>query len=513
MARKHVIPSIFLLFTLAADYNALGTDVSGTVINQTWTSNNSPYNVIGDVLVAGLTINPGVTVLFATNYEFQVAGVLKANGTPAAPIIFTGTNGGWQGIYFNYSSPGSRLANCVISNAINSGVRIFNSNPLLDNCVIYANASPGNGGGISIMNINAPADVKLMNCLVIGNTSVGNGGGIYAALGTDGSLDIEGSLISNNIANPSVLADANRGGGGVNVSGDAILRNCVIRNNLCQVGTGFSNDHAAQGGGFYSDTGTETLLNCLILNNTASSVGGGHTFAYGGGISMGSGTLLATNSVIGGNVASAAASFWGSTYNGGGVSISSGATGALVNCTIAYNNPEGLYSENAAVPVMNTILYFNANNGTQIVGATNVTYCDVQNGFTGVRNISGNPIFLSTSDLIIVPGSPCVNAGNTNTIYKNVGFPPSIGQKFNDIGAHGGLGAVASLSITIWPPAEIFFYGGVPGYSYAIQASTNLVDWQTVEAVQISHLGDVAKFLEPGTNTLPYRFYRLNMAP
>ena len=69
--------------------------------NQTWTSNNSPYIVVGDINVAGLTILPGVTVQFASNYAFEVDGTLQALGAVGLPIVFTGTNGGWQGLYFN----------------------------------------------------------------------------------------------------------------------------------------------------------------------------------------------------------------------------------------------------------------------------------------------------------------------------------------------------------------------------------------------------------------------------
>ena len=105
------------------------TDVSGTIVNQTWTSNNSPYRVVGNILVAGLTINPGVTVLFTNNYAFEVAGRLKANGTATAPIVFMGTNGGWQGIYLNNAQAGSQLSYCSISGAVNSAIRLVATRP------------------------------------------------------------------------------------------------------------------------------------------------------------------------------------------------------------------------------------------------------------------------------------------------------------------------------------------------------------------------------------------------
>jgi hypothetical protein len=509
---KQLLRAMSFLFTLIVSHNVMATNVSGTIVNQTWTSNNSPYIVVGNINVAGLTIKPGVTVSFATNYAFEVDGVLRALGTPNAPIVFKGTNGGWQGIYFNYSSPGSVLAYCTISNAVYSGISIINSNPQILNCFVTSNSSGSStsGGGIYVNNAKSSGVVQLLNCLIIGNSAVQYGGGIYAWMGTNCLLDIEGCLISNNIVNPSVVTETCYGGG-VFVSGNSLLKYCNIRNNICHGVSAFSNDQWAYGGGIFSQIGSETLQNCVIISNTVVTTGGGVSYAYGGGIELtGSGTLWTTNSVIGGNIASASGSY-GAVINGGGISIAPGTAGAFVNCSFAYNNPEGLNSAVTNFQVMNTILYFNNNNGTQIVGTTNVTYCDVQGGLTGVGNINLNPIFYGTDNLIIVSGSPCINAGNTNAIYNNVYFPPSLGKKHNDIGAHGGPGAGPIMNIQTWPQAEVRCYGGVPGYNYEIDASTDLVNWQAAQQYQIAHLGDYMDYLE--TNTLPYRFYKLNLAP
>jgi hypothetical protein len=266
---------------------------------------------------------------------------------------------------------------------------------------------------------------------------------------------------------------------------------------------------SASGGGVYSAGGATVLKNCIIFGNSLTADQGEcPALTYGGGIYAYQGSLSMTNCIVGSNTLASI-----TLEQGGGIYISSQLGNAsIVNCTIAYNNVEGLNSANAAFPVLNSIFFFNDSGSTQIVGATNVTYCDVANGFTGTGNINRNPVFLSTTDLIIMPGSPCIDAGSTNPIYNNVYFPPSLGVGGNDMGAHGGPSAGASLGIVVWPPAEVFFYGGVPGYNYLIQASTDLLNWQTVEPVLIAHLGDIANFIEPITNTLPYRFYKLNLA-
>ena len=89
--------------------------------------------------------------------------------------------------------------------------------------------------------------------------------------------------------------------------------------------------------------------------------------------------------------------------------------------------------------------------------------------------------------------------------------PPSLGKIHNDMGAHGGPGAGARLRARYNQQMEVVFLGGVPGYNYQIQASTDLMKWQTVEKVQILHLGDYATYLEPITNDIPLRFYRLDV--
>src|SRR5205814_9736476 len=106
-----------------------GKLVSGTIVSQVWTATDSPYRVVGDVQVAGLTIQPGVTVLMYGNYSFEVAGTLKAIGTPNSPILFTAATGGWQGLFFNSAQPGCELAHCVIEKSINSGIRIVSCTP------------------------------------------------------------------------------------------------------------------------------------------------------------------------------------------------------------------------------------------------------------------------------------------------------------------------------------------------------------------------------------------------
>lgn len=206
---------VLMFGMFAAWMSAMGmvraqTDVSGTIVSQIWTSNNSPYRVVGDIKVAGLTIMPGVTVQFAGTYVFEVDGVITAQGVPDAPVIFMGTSG-WNGLYFNNSDPASALTCCIISNSSNSGIRILNSNPTITRCTVINNSAGSSvyGGGI---NAHISSGALIINDAIIADNKVNinpaanpynacYGGGVYAVMTGTSTLQLSGCTISNNQAN------------------------------------------------------------------------------------------------------------------------------------------------------------------------------------------------------------------------------------------------------------------------------------------------------------------------
>ena len=112
----------YVLSVLPADPNALNvaaTNIGGTISNNlVFASSNVNYFVTGALTIASgatLTIQPGVTVQVASGVNITVAngGRLLAEGTAAAPILFTRSSGAnWGHIIINgaVGSPESRIS-------------------------------------------------------------------------------------------------------------------------------------------------------------------------------------------------------------------------------------------------------------------------------------------------------------------------------------------------------------------------------------------------------------------
>ncbi|NLW18823.1 MAG: hypothetical protein GXY81_03950 [Candidatus Cloacimonetes bacterium] len=153
---------LFILLPLA------GTDVSGTQ-QGTWSLQNSPYNVVGDINVpAGetLTIEAGVQVLVPGNFRITVQGQLSAIGSPGDSIRFESTQADpsalWKGIRLENESTPSFFINSYIEKAEN-GVNSINSPVQIMNSRFYKNQK-----GIHLYAIGAanPANVNISNNVI-----------------------------------------------------------------------------------------------------------------------------------------------------------------------------------------------------------------------------------------------------------------------------------------------------------------------------------------------------------
>lgn len=264
----------------------------------------------------------------------------------------------------------------------------FNESPpgsVLEYCRIEGSKN----GGIRIIN----STPMIRRCIIANNSSAnaGTGGGISAEL-LSGQVQVVSCLITNNLAPGNGAA-----GGGIALRrGSLVVSNSIIANNRAE----------DMGGGLWARLGTLQVFNSLVSSNNAPYGGaGGIAFV---GVSDPEGVLR------------------------------------FGNCTVVGNLPKAFrVSIGAKLSVTNSIIYRNGDgDGLQRQGIVEVGYSYTQGGtaFPGTGNISANPV-LNPITYELLSGSPCIDAGNPDTAYNDVCFPPSMGGVRNDMGAFGGPGA------------------------------------------------------------------------
>lgn len=440
---------LLILGVLIFNLTSSQTHVSGTVDGETWTPAGSPYIMDGDLFIASLVIEPGVTILANGNYVIEVAGIIQAIGTAQDSIRFTKPDSitGWQGILFNVTTFESELQYCIIEHSTNSGIRVINSTPVIQNCTFVNNSGTWGGAIHFSSDTETGSEFTLSNCSFYYNNSSRNGGAINVNL-TDGHVIIINSIFKGNIANPSHSTGGFVGGAVRIYKGDATIRNCKFIGNRSnsECSNTFNCSVLARGGAIFIDSdGIVLIENNVFLNNRANARNngnwnfGGSSKSHGGAIYAGSGTVTISNNVMAYNRTTR--SNCGPSTGGGGVYVNGGAV-SITNCNLVYNpDATGIHRAGGTLDVMNSIVFFNNQQSTQIGGMDSVIYCNVQDGYAGAGNISNNPVFIKDdSTFHLTSISPCIDAGKPDTL-NDVCFPPSLGDVRNDIGAYGGPGA------------------------------------------------------------------------
>jgi hypothetical protein len=246
-------------------------------------------------------------------------------------------------------------------------------------------------------------------------------------------------------------------------------------------GTRWTDEHGAgvyrEGGGILVTLSSPTIMNNIIINNEAidrTAV----VSAGGGGIRAGDSNAHIYNNIIAHNKGHYGAGIvWnyaagemknniiiynsgGEDYGGGGVwTLALGAT-LIENNVIAYNSVTGsggnkgkgggILVWSTSIIARNNIIWGNTQtSGDQVYlsggGTADMTYSNVEDGFTGEGNITDDPMF-SGGGLMLLSDSPCIDAGNPDLSFNdpedtiNPGFAlyPSMGTIRNDMGAYGG---------------------------------------------------------------------------
>jgi parallel beta-helix repeat protein len=255
-----VVGGLTLVDTVRFSIVQASTEVNGTIMSDTiWTKANSPYNLIGPMLVSKgitLTIEPGVIVNF-NHYYIQINGTLVARGSNTDKIQFNDGS-----ITFMYSTSWNEQSNTgtIIENAnLNSiTIEIRSSSVKINNNII-------NGGLIQSQIQASDEDTSLYlthekfetaiisnNCIVGGSHS-----SIIEALNTD--------IVSNN----TLICTQNQ-----RIGINAQYYSSVMSNIIAGVrgygivGGKYIAGNVVSGFEIGINAGSSTVTNNLIFNNT-----------------------------------------------------------------------------------------------------------------------------------------------------------------------------------------------------------------------------------------------------
>ena len=344
-----------LIFSLLATGLMAQTSVDGNQ-SGSWTLDNSPYEVTGDIVVPNgqiLIIEAGVEVNFQGYYKFTVNGNLQALGNEDAMIVFTtdNTSTGWHGLRLNASQNGSHLQYCKIEygktfgsafpNMHGGAIMMNNSDAIMEDCVFENNEATAeeNGMGGAIYGLNTTSATQILRCTFINNHAYGEGGAIK--LTADDGAHIEDCIFKDN----TVLY----GGGGICLYGchDTRINGSLFVGNA----TSYSNGGAAFVEAYCARV---VFANCTFYDNHADGGDGG-----------------AMDIVF---------------------------SDASLTNTIVYNN-SGAYSDNIFL-----------DNGYAEINYCNTPFPD---GAEGSNNIEINPQFIDASngDFHLSENSPCIDQG------------------------------------------------------------------------------------------------------
>ncbi len=332
-----------------------------------------------------------------------------------------------------------------VSAAAGGGIFCQGASPAIDRCVVEDNIAIY-GGGIGGIGC-AP---RITNTLIRANGAVFDGGGLNFV---DSSPWIESCQIHDN------TADEFGGGMQTDNAGDAggpVIRGTSIASNIAGLdGAGFYGyesaltfEHCAIDGNFADDSGagaffyncTGSVSQCIVSDNQASWYGGGlYIDAY-----WLDRTPLVTNCIVTGNLA---------LWAGGGIYLYEGAP-SITNCTLSANQAlfygGAIRAYHSYPEITNSIFWGDTPDEIHLnAGGPTIRYSLVAGGWQGEGNIDADPEFISWAgyDLLLGPGSPCIDAGDPAIQDWLYDWHPRIPDGYvdgvrSDIGAYGGPGNV-----------------------------------------------------------------------
>jgi predicted outer membrane repeat protein len=321
---------------------------------------------------------------FTSNTAAQFGGAIYESSNRSAPAHFN----------FSTFTSNSAVAGGAISLASDSTLPAQSSS--IKGCIFNANTSTLNGGAISAYytRINYEIDSSSFSS----NRSNGQGGAVYVTTSGTNTL---GTISNTTFAQDSAIL----GGAVYNDAGHLTINRSRFERNV-----------ALNGGAVYNFLTTRSpISNSVFAGNQAVATGGAILNFSTDSISS------ITNCLITGNRAG---------LRGGGI-YDSAAKVSIYNSTIAGNAApfgNGIANlSNTTLHVGNSIVWEGATNNIFTIGTnTTVSNSIVQSGFTGLNNLTADPLFVSplpssaapttSGDYHLLGCSPAINSGNNNSV-------------------------------------------------------------------------------------------------
>jgi len=236
-------------------------------------------------------------------------------------------------------------------------------------------SNPGNGGGL---NVAGAVNSSITGGTISGNTAGEEGGGLW---NNNGVMTIDGTDISNNIANSGNNGGNNQGGGGIfNNGGTLDVDDATITGNQALLNLG-------NGGGVMTVGGTVTIDGGNISSNESARAGGGIE-NNNGSVTLGGTTAVTVGGVLvaDGNTAG---------INGGGLHVrgsgTTNVTGGTFQNNVAQQEGGGLWNSGLAGAVM-TI-------DGAVISENTASGAGADQGGGGIFNNGGSLILLNATSV------------------------------------------------------------------------------------------------------------------
>jgi len=342
-----------------------GNILSGTLSGEL---PSAVYRITGDInVVSGdeLILLAGTEFLFDGQYNFNIAGDIKAQGTELDSIIFDNYgNENWRGFTLAHVTQETVFNYVRISGAVKEdggGMKLFESNPILTNVIITDNAtSDGDGGGMYLEN----SDPTLINVIISDNLAFwGAGGGVYL---TNSSPTMMYGAISRN-------ASGGKGGGLSLSASNPTLTHVTISDNI-------AGDEDC--GGAMTLSGSNPILTHVTIT--------GNTAICAPAMRVSASDPILTNVTIS----------WNTSLSDGMAAMQFFNSNPILTNTIIWGN-SSLYYGSSFSSWSSTII---------------ITYSNIAGGWEGEGNIDFDPLFSdpANDDFTLLEDSPCIDAGTAD---------------------------------------------------------------------------------------------------